>query len=293
MRIRAKTTGTLTALLTCAVVALGTSAGGGAMAKGQSGYEPMGQHQTRECVLLRMLGGRLPPRCQVAEVFEHWRQDFSLGTDGWVDQSDAGPTGWCGSIERVGNEDLTGADDEIRPLSGDGYAVIRHGQCNDFYSEAIPDGSAPASALRPHNEHLPDGGFVSALHIYLDPDWSEGSGFGYVDSFQVLDEEWPNFRYVFVPVQRNEDGLFVGTHEVTEAGWYQFSTIFTPSNRDLSAEFVLYRHGWPLHKQSLDMTFITEERLDSFNINNVSNAYIWFAYISGGLDLAIDEEHLR
>ncbi len=291
MTLQTKLIGTLAVLSMCTVFPLTASAEGSGNGAESADYEPMGQHQTRECILRGMLGDQLPPHCKAE--FEVWRQDFTLDTDGWVDKSDPGPTGWCGSIERVVKDDLTGAADEIRPLSGDGYAVVRHGECNEFYSEAIPDGSAPASTLRPHNESLPNGGFVSALHVYLDPDWPEGSGFGYVDSFQVLDEEWPNFRYVFVPVERNEDGLFVGTHEVTEAGWYRFSTIFTPNKRDLSVDFVLQRHGWPLHRQSLDKTFLTEEQVDSFNVNNVSNAYIWFAYISGGLDLAIDEEHLR
>lgn len=258
------------------------------------GYEPLGQHQTRECMTHRMLGGKLPPHCQASAEFENWRQDFSLTTDGWVDKTDPGPTGWCGSIERVGVEDLTGADGEIRPLSGDNYAVIRHGECNETYKEPFPEGSAPASFVRPKNDHFPEGGYVSALHVHLDPDWAEGSDFGYAEAFQVLDDEWPNFRYLFVPVERNEDGLFVGEFEVTEAGWYTFSTIFTASNsQNLSADFVLYRHGWPLYRQELDTTMISEEPVDSFDIDNVSNAYIWFTHISEGLELAIDEEQLR
>lgn len=303
MNIHTKPIRTMAVLSTCAVFALAANAAppsqsdAGPSVRNETsggGHEPLGVRYTRECVLIAMLGGKLPPRC--LPEFENWRQDFSLGTDSWVDKSDPGPTGWCGEIERVGIEDLTGAAAEIRPLSGDDHAVVRHGECNEFFSEIFPNGSAPASALRPHNDHLSEDGFVSALHVYLDPDWPEDSGFGYAESFQVLDEEFPNYRYTFMPVERNQDGLFVGTFEVTEAGWYTFSTISTaqkPSNRELSVDFVLSRHGWPLYRQAQEATFLTEEPVDSFKVNNVSNGYVWFVYINGGLDLAIDEEQMR
>lgn len=305
MNIRTNLIRTLAVLLICAPFALAGHAASPPQFDGEQSvrsdmsggeHEPLGHHQTRECILLGMLGGNLPPHCVDTSEFEVWRQDFSLGTDGWADKTDAGEWGWCGEIEAAGIEDLIGAGDEVRPLSGEAYAVVRHDECNDFWSGTFPDGSAPASTLRPLNDHWPGGGYVSALHVYLDPNWPVGSGFGYAESFQALDVEFPNFRYVFMPVERNEDGLFVGAFEVTEAGWYTFSTFFTanePSGRELSADFVLSRHGWPLYQQAQEATFLTEEPIDSFEVSNVSNGYIWFVYISDGLDLAIDEEQMR
>lgn len=260
----------------------------------QTGYAPLGQHQSRECRVIRMLGGPLPERCrEPGPEFENWRQAFTSDTGGWATSADPGPSGWCGEIERVHVDELMCTVGEIRPLSGDTYAVIRHGECNEFYSDIFPDGSAPASAFRPHNESFPDGGFVSSLNIYLDPAWEEGAGFGYAEAFQVLDEDWPNFRYVFVPVARTEAGLFVEDFQVSEAGWYTFSTVFSSEGKSLRADFVLSRHGWPLHRHAHDTTMFSQQPVASFNIDNTSNAYIWFTHISEGLDLAIDEEQMR
>ncbi len=260
-----------------------------------AGYEALGQPQSRLCILLGMLGGALPPDCrEPGPEFENWRQSFEDGTAGWVTSADPGLTGWCGEIERVNVTDLECEVDEIRPLSGDNHAVVRHGQCNDFFSEVFPDGSGPASSLRPLNESFPDGGFTSSVNIYLDPGWAEGAEFGYADAFQDLDAEFPNFRYLFVPVARTEVGLFVGEFQVTEAGWYTFSTVYSSGKGNrLSAEFVLSRHEWPLYSRNQDVTLISEESVDSFKYFNTSSAYIWFVYISDGLDLAIDEEQMR
>lgn len=267
---------------------------GSSSEKGAStGYE-LGQHQTPACIVLDMPGGPLPPHCLDPDPeFENWRQSFEDDTGGWVTRADPGETGWCGEIERVNISDLMCVADEIRPLSGDSHAIVRHGQCNEFWSGLIPDGSGPASSFRPLNESFPDGGYVSSLNIYLDPTWDEGAGFGYADAFQDLDAEFPNFRYLFVPVARTETGLFVGEFQVTEAGWYTFSTVYSGKGKRLSADFVLSRHDWPLYSQSHDVTLLSEETVDSFNIDNTSNAYIWFVYISQGLDLAIDEEQMR
>lgn len=259
--------------------------------KGAStGSEPLDHDQGRECTLIAMLGGQLPSRC--LPEFENWRQSFEDDTDSWVTSADPGLFGWCGEIERVDVSELMCTADEVRPLSGDSHAIVRHGECNEYWSEAFPDGSGPGSS-RPFNEGFPDGGYVSSLNIYLDPAWDEGAGFGYADSFQELDAEFPNFRYLFIPVARTETGLFVGEFQVTEAGWYTFSTVYSGKGNSLSADFVLSRHDWPLYSQSHDVTLVSEEPVDSFRINNTSNGYIWFVYISPGLDLAIDEEQMR
>jgi hypothetical protein len=285
-------------ILWSALFALAANAGpdpqantGPSIERGAStGSEPLGDHQSRECQLFRMLGGQLPPRC--FPEFESWHQSFEDDTDSWVTSADPGLFGWCGEIERVDVNELMCVADEVRPLSGDSHAIVRHGECNAYWSELFPDGSGPGSS-RPFNEGFPDGGYVSSLNIYLDPAWDEGAGFGYADSFQELDAEFPNFRYLFIPVARTETGLFVGEFQVTEAGWYTFSTVYSSKGNSLSADFVLSRHDWPLYSQSHDVTLISEDPVDSFRINNTSNGYIWFVYISPELDLAIDEEQMR
>ncbi len=282
-------------VLASAMLVLSASAAEEGGAAGSSGYGPLGQHQSGECIILRLLGVTLPPHCEPPSEapFENWRQDFASGTEGWASQKDSGHTGWCGNIEQVDEELQDDSSEAIRSLSGTTHALVRHGECNEFYSDIFVDGAGPASAFRPHADHFPEGGFTSALHIYLDPSWPEGSGFGYTDSFQVLDEEWPNFRYLLMPVERNEEGLFVGEHEITEPGWYSFSMVFSDDNESLAVEFVLSRHGWPQYRQSLETTMFTGESVDDFSVSNTSGAYVMFIYISEDLSLAIDEEQLR
>lgn len=221
--------------------------------------------------------------------FQAWQQGFQHDTDGWVSQEDPGPFGWCGTIQRVDRR--TG---DLAPSAGSGYAIVEHGACNDFYQPFFPDGSAPASADPDlFSTTFPTGGYVNQVDIYLDPGWEDGTGFGYAVSFQVLDEDFPNFRYFFLPVSKSGGTLSVAGHEVGEAGWYTFRHRFTEEEGALSVAFELARNGQTLFTRETGETLLTGETASDFDASNTSNGYIWFVSISDGLGLAIDENRVR
>lgn len=222
--------------------------------------------------------------------FQAWQQGFEHDTEGWVTQEDPGPFGWCGTIERA-----DGRTGPIAPSAGSGYAIVEHGACNDFYQPFFPDGSAPASADPDlFSTTFPTGGYVNQVDVYLDPGWEDGTGFGYAVSFQVLDEDFPNFRYFFLPVSKADGTLSVAGREVDEAGWYTFRHRFTADEEGaLAVAFELARQGETLFTQGTGLTLLTGERASDFDASNTSNGYIWFVSISDGLGLAIDENQVR
>lgn len=222
--------------------------------------------------------------------FQNWHQGFQHDTDGWVTQEDPGPFGWCGTIERVDRR--SGA---VAPSAGRAYAVVEHGACNDFYKAFFPQGSAPASADPAlFSTAFPTGGYVNQVDVYLDPTWADGTSFGYAVSFQVLDEDFPNFRYFFLSVAKAGGALTVAGEEVTEAGWYTFRHTFTSdADGQLAAEFELMRNGRVLFSEPVGTTLLTGESASDFDAENTSNGYIWFVSISDGLRLAIDENKVR
>lgn len=256
----------------------------------------------RHCRLLAMLGVPLPVECletEAAETFETWIQNFGQDVFGWVDKETPGPAGWCGGIERVDRNELICASDDILPSWGNAYAVLEHGECNEFwtdvFSEVEPDGlrSGPASTDMPLNSHFPSDGFTNDLDVFLDPDWGVGAGFGYAYAFQVLDEEWPNFRYAFQPVFKTENALLVGAHEVEEAGWYTFRHRFDRVGVNLTVEFELLQRGLLLYAEEVTQTLLTQEPIADFRASNVSNGYVWFVSISDDLQVAVDSHQLR
>lgn len=242
-----------------------------------------------------LAGSPLLASAQAAPDFTTFHQTFDEDTESWMSKADEGATGWCGSIERVDRKALDAGGADILPSSGSGYALVTHGACNDFYSESFPDGSAPGSSgmERFATSGFPKSGYVNALDIYLDPDWPDGTGFGYAVSFQVVDEEFPNFRYMSLQVAKSDGALMVGSHEILEAGWYTFEHIFQDAAGSLHVTLNLTKRGWLQHSESVAATMFTGEDIASFSTANTSNGYIWFTHISEGLALAIDEEQIR
>lgn len=229
--------------------------------------------------------------------FQVWHQGFNHDTEGWATGADPGPFGWCGAIERVDRRDLDRAAGDIMPSAGRGYATVAHGACNEFFqNEGFLD-SAPASAGRPLNETFPAAGYVNELDVYLDPSWAVGAGFGYAVSFQDLTEQFPNFHYVFLPVEKTGAGLFVAGYEVSRAGWYTFRHTFSAdSDSRLAIKFALMDRGRTLFSLPIDKTLealFPSADVSSFDVSDLGSGYVWFVYISEGLDLAIDEERLR
>lgn len=234
------------------------------------------------------------PPVHTPAPFNGWRQNFNHGLEGWetADRPDGGT--WCGAMERVDTRAAQG--NGPRPSTGRAYARISHAECVEQWAEFVPGGSGPASSdasVVPHNDAFPNPGFVSDLDIYLDPEWDEGTAFGYSDSFQVLDEEWPNFRYVMHQVVRTGDGLFVEGTRVTEAGWYTFRHAFSQVDGSLAIEFQLRKGGQVLLSREIASTSFSGEEISDFSTSNVSNAYVWFVYLSDGLELPVDNQRIR
>lgn len=223
--------------------------------------------------------------------FELWRQGFNHGTAGWVTGDVAGPEGWCGDIEQV----MRGTGD-IQPSGGRAYAIVRESPCNAFHQERGFYSSGPASGLMPLNRAFPTGGYVQRLDVYLDPDWPDGTGFGYVVSFQNLDYAIPlSFRYLPLTVVKENGTLTVAGHAIDVAGWYTFHHRFYSDGGRLAVDFRLVRDGLTLVETSLSDTpsLFWNEAPASLAADNTGSGYIWFSFISGGLGLAVDEQQLR
>ncbi len=223
--------------------------------------------------------------------FKDWEQGFESGTDGWITNETSGAAGWCGSIEQQGS----GA---VSPSAGEGYAVITHSACNDYWSgHGFPNGSGPYSAGAGYSIAWPESGYVMQLDIYLDPSWSAdfaGSVFTYSVNIRLLDKEYPNnFRYFLVPVKVKEGKLLVAGHEVSEAGWYTFRHTFSSAGGKLAIDFEIVRGGQTLFSEPVTETSFTGAATSSFAVSNVSNGYVWFVSIADGLGLAIDEHSVR
>ena len=184
----------------------------------------------------------------------------------------------------------------MAPSAGGAHAVVREGACNAFHQGRGFLTSGPASGTQPLNDGFPVGGYIQELDIHLDPDWSNGTGFGYAVSFQNLAYQIPlSFRYLVVPVMKHEGVLAVGGHEVTEAGWYTFQHRFYDDDGTLGVELNVLQGGHvvatvPLSEAS---SMFWGEFPSSLQTGNTGSGYIWFTFITDGLDLPIDQQQLR
>lgn len=229
--------------------------------------------------------------------FPTWRQDFEHGTAGW---EQAGATGWCGSVEPVEARAGGSAEGAIAPSAGRFYAAVRHGGCEAPWDAFFPAGSGPASSAMPQGETFPAAGYVMDLDIYLDPAWEDGTAFGYSASFRVLDQEWPaHFRYYLHDVVVEAGVLTVDGHLIDQAGWYTFRHRFNSDEQGmLAVHFEVLKKGREVFSQALPMVLefadvVHVHDTDDFPVSNVSSAYLWFPYLTPGLELPIDRQMMR
>jgi hypothetical protein len=202
-----------------------------------------------------------------------WHQGFQRDTDGWVGAETTGLLGWCGSIERVDTRGLARAA-IIEPSAGTGYASVRAGACNDYWSAAgVPGGSpyalGPAGTL-PTSGGWPAPGYVDQLDVYLDPAWAgRTSGllsFAYPDTVlqlaaTVFERDYqpgdfhPGPHWVTpVDVVDGENALSVLGHRIVEAGWYTFRFAFSGVDGLVQADFELRSDGGRVVVAVEDMT---------------------------------------
>jgi hypothetical protein len=221
-----------------------------------------------------------------------WSQSFDTNTDGWITDKTSGASGWCGDMSHF-NSDAG----PVSASSGEGYATVAHGTCNEYWTNnGFPNGSGPFGPFDEYSEEWPSGGFVGALDIYLNPNWSAGSDgtvFTYSTAIRLLNKEYPdNFRYFFVPVTKANGALQVLGNEVSEAGWYTVRHVFTDDEGSLAVKFQLMKNGEVLFNTSVAQTALSEEDVSSFDTENVGTGYAWFVAIASDLDVPIDRHRL-
>jgi hypothetical protein len=227
----------------------------------------------------------LPAMAQ--SVLPAYHEGFQHGTGIWITDETPGPGGWCGDIEQY-----TRGSGPVGPSKGNGYAVVAHGDCNDYWRPIFSEGSGPYAPFGGYSGRWPEGGFTTELDIYLDPDWASGTHFTYAVSFDYLGDQAPSdppYRYLMVPVAVADGQLTVDGEPVNEAGWYTFRQRFMNEGGYLAVEFELTQKGDVLFTKAVDETSSTGEPIASFDVNDVGTGYSWFVAIAEGLRLPIDE----
>lgn len=231
--------------------------------------------------------------------FPVFHQGFEQGTEAWVDESDPGPLGWCGSIDRVPR-----GSGSVMPSAGRAHAAVEDGACNEFWTGEFGSEftSAPASLdLDLLSTGWPASGFVQELDIYLNPaETDDGVAFIYANSLCVFGPDTEpcgvdfDFRYFAVVVTAGEGALDVAGHAVTEAGWYTFRHVFgSEADGTLTVDFQLLEDGRTLHTEPIESTLLTGESTSDFDVEDLGSGYIWFVSIADGLALPIDQHQLR
>lgn len=241
--------------------------------------------------------------------FISWHQGFNHGTDGWYGAETAGDIGWCGTIEQVIRGEGT-----VRPSAGRGYAVVTQGTCNAFYDAifSAPGATlvngpwAPGPDLALFSEVWPASGFVMLLDVYLDPSWTPAAlapgtvnylapaGTVFTLAASVSELATGALHYFFVPVFPDNGNLSILGHSVDAAGWYTFRFVFGDDGGQLTVDFELAaRTGATLFTAPILTRFFTGEPTSDLATAALGSGYLWFAAISPGLELPIDEHQLR
>lgn len=84
------------------------------------------------------------------------------------------------------------------------------------------------------------------------------------------------------------------SQEVSRAGWYTFRFRFREEDGGLEVEFELRpRSGPTLFTEAITESFLEERDPSTFDISNVGSGDSWFAFITPGLELPIDEQRIR
>lgn len=223
--------------------------------------------------------------------FKVVHEGFNHGIGLWSDGEIEGPAGWCGDIEQVDRR-----SGSVQPSAGRGYALVSYGDCNAFWTNMGFVESGPYGPNQGYSSHFPTSGYVHELDIYLDSAWEDLS-FIYAASVRLLDGNGcfgGPFCYFAVEVGQTGDGLLVNGHEVTLAGWYTFRFRFSEEDGGLEVEFELRPHSGPtVYTEAITESSFEVRDLSTFDIFNVGSGYSWFAFITPGLELPIDEQRIR
>lgn len=243
-------------------------------------------------------------------------QGFENDTSGWYDQTQPGPLGWCGNVDRVGPDDASA----IPPSAGRAYATASFGLCNGFWTASGVPFSAPygpGPELSGVFKPWPTSGFVTDLDVYLDPAWS-GNYFG---NFQftgtpanvivqyaatIFEADYmpgdihtgPHY-FVDVEAVQGQSALTVAGHTVTEAGWYTFRFQYGDNAGNVQVNFQLIGGSGETLGQIDNISptnllgpFRTPFT-DPITTAGYSTGWVWFFDIAYGLALPIDQHQQR
>lgn len=238
---------------------------------------------------------------KINDGFKAFHQGFESNTKAWSDQDVPGILGWCGSIDLEDKNSGT-----IVPSKGSGYAIIKWGECNYFWSSdpaENPDKAAGTpvfthSAPATQDPDLwstswPSNGYTQQLDIYLDPAmFEEGTAFSYFNSVFVPEDE-NHFRYFAVFVDKVGDHLEVMNENISEKGWYTFRYTFSSDiDGNLLVTFELWKDKGQIMSETIDATFYTGELTLTIPASELGSGYIWFESLQEGVGLPIDEHYL-
>lgn len=242
----------------------------------------------RATTIVLLVGMILGFAAAQSEPFAEWHHSFEDDAEGWITASTPGEEGWCGEIE---HRDATGGS--LQASEGEGYAVVRHGPCNDHWREAGFEASGPYAPGAGYPREWPEGGYTTELDVYLDPE--DGTEFTMAQSVVLEEPEDPEdpFRYFFTAVVPEETGLSVLGEVVTEPGWYTLRHLFGDEDGMLTVDAELVRDGEVVASAPVRTTAMSGEETSSFEVDSLGSGYTWFESIGEGIELPIDEHRVR
>ena len=260
----------------------------------------------------------LAPMVNSNAEFVTWHQGFEHNAAGWYDAKTDGPLGWCGNIDTVSSRGRKGA--APAPSAGTGYATVRLGACNEFWTKLMvpagaPYGPGPEQVL--YSGAWPESGYVTELDIYLDPAWSgnfqgnfaaAGSSpnavIQYAATIFPTDPDAEPFHtgpHYFVEVEAipNQEALSVAGQRIEKAGWYTFRYVFSDLGGHVNVDFELSKRKGPVLAEIVDI--IPVELMGPFKVpymkplmtEEYGSGHVWFFDIAFGLELPIDEHRVR
>jgi parallel beta-helix repeat protein len=212
-----------------------------------------------------------------------WDQGFETNADGWSDSTSA----WYGTVTRVssGTSGLTSS-------SGAYHAIL----------EGDADGG-PFSHFDMYRS-VWVGAWTAEIDVYLDPDWTNGTGFDY--SVAATGSDGNHQRdYIFHVTKDTSTGkLFVAGsnntnfapredleninhYEVASAGWYTFQHVFRDQGSALAVDLNLL--------DANGNVLFTETRFNAADLipeEVGGNRYGWFTFINVNGGIAVDEHQL-
>lgn len=217
-----------------------------------------------------------------ASAVTSWNQGFESDASGWQDSS----SDWYGTIERVAS-----GTDGVTSATG-GYHALVNGDAD----------SGPFSRFAGFSDTW-DGAYIAEVAVYLDPAWTDGTGFDYSVAASGSDGAHQRDFIFHVTKDSSTGDLLVGGsnntnfapredleeinhHVVAEAGWYTLQHSFYEKDGALAVDLNLLDADGELLWKETRFT-----AADTIPGEVGGNRYAWFTF-STVPDLPIDNHKL-